>query len=166
MCGNDLIRGIAQRIRGELFEACAHKAKPGNILRTRICRFDRGKCRLAVHGFQFLAEPAGFLRKCFGFVYDILPAGGFYDLSDFGKQGFRSAEFIKRVKTGKHLDPAHAGGDGGFGSDAEQTEPARAGDMSTAAKLLGKIAHGNDTDLIAVFFAEERHCAICACFIR
>ena len=78
------------------------------------------------------------------------------------KDPFALSQIVHRDAGGQGLDPAHAGGDGAFRDDLEETDVAGAPDVGAAAKLgreatIGVFAHGDDAHLVAVLFAEQRH---------
>jgi hypothetical protein len=82
---------------------------------------------------------------------------------DVGQQATVGGERMPRGVAGGRLDAAHAGGDAGLGGDRDQADVAGARDVGAAAQLdrpahLGAAvaAHGDDVDLVAVFFAEQR----------
>ena len=66
------------------------------------------------------------------------------------------ANRLERALPGKGLDPAHAGGDTGFGLELEQPDVAGAAHVGAAAQLDREVAHPDDTHDVAILVAEER----------
>ena len=65
----------------------------------------------------------------------------------------------KNAEARDALYPANARSDRGFGNYLEEAEFACIIDMGAAAKLGGEVARSDDSDDVAVFLAEESHCA-------
>ena len=73
-------------------------------------------------------------------------------------------ELGARALRGARLDAAHAGGDGAFRNNADESDVSRSTDMRAAAQFDRKSArpgcrgapHRDDADFIAIFLAEQR----------
>ena len=97
-----------------------------------------------------------------------LPGLGLDALAQFGggdlehprrleEQFLLLADQIQGASPHHRLDPPDAGGDGGFGEDAEQARLGRVVQMGAAAELHGELAHLHDPHRLAVLLAEDRH---------
>ena len=63
------------------------------------------------------------------------------------------------------LNAAHAGSNGGFRANLEQSNLSRIRNMRAAAELAREIIHRDNAHNVSVFFTEERHGAKLACFL-
>ena len=67
---------------------------------------------------------------------------------------------FEHARASHALNPAHTCRDGGFRDDLKKAELRGIVHMRTAAQLCGEIPGPDDTDRVAIFFAEERHSAL------
>ena len=64
-----------------------------------------------------------------------------------------------RSFAGDRLNAPHAGGNAALVDDLEQADIARAPHVSSAAQLFAEIRDIDNSNLIAILLAEQRHCA-------
>ena len=74
-------------------------------------------------------------------------------------------EFVVCLHLCDGSDTADTGTDGFFGNDLERSEVACICNMGAAAEFLGEVAHGDNSDLIAILLIKQSGCAGClGCF--
>ena len=152
----ELIAQVAQAVHVNIRNCGGKELDTADLLDLVHDIAQSGLCLFGLEGLDFAAGCLELFLKLFDMVCESR-GGCLYKSSSLVHLLFHLFIIFADIVAGQGFDPADAGCDTVFGEDLELADAACVVDVCTAAEFCGEITHLDDTDFIAVLFAEQSH---------